>query len=293
MLRYEIPYAGGATIPKIIHQTYKSRDLPAALQQNVDALRKANPNWEYRFYDDQDAKDFIVNTYGHQMLACYERISPAYAASKADFFRYLLVYACGGVYLDIKSTFTIPIDEVVLPDDQYILSSWCNGPGEAYESFGLHDQVRHIPRGEYQQWHVIGCAGHPFLREVIKTVIHNIEDYKPWIHGVGRKGVLALTGPIAYTLAIHPLITLYNHRKVDTHDTLGLKYSIFKLSNSHLKFYSAPHYTTLNESIVIQRGAARLGASLYTGLRELRQKLSQFNETIKRSIGVSDGGPGD
>ena len=35
----------------------------------------------------------------------------------ADVFRYLAVYREGGVYLDVKSTVTCPLDEVLSPDD--------------------------------------------------------------------------------------------------------------------------------------------------------------------------------
>ncbi len=103
----------GKSIPKIIHQTFKTRNLPPELQENVDKLKAKNPGWEYRFYDDSDIIKFISTFYGYEILTYFERINPKYGAARADLFRYLLMYIYGGVYLDIKSTFTRPIDEVL------------------------------------------------------------------------------------------------------------------------------------------------------------------------------------
>lgn len=158
----------GVTIPKIIHQTYKSRDLPPQFQASIDQLKAANPGWDYRFYDDSDIAKFISTFYGPHILKYYERINPQYGPARADLFRYLLLYKYGGVYLDIKSTFTKPIDEVVQTDDQYLLAQWCNRKDEKHEGFGMQSELNMTDGGEFQQWHIISAPGHPFLRAVIK-----------------------------------------------------------------------------------------------------------------------------
>ena len=102
--------AEGAAIPRILHQTYHAADLPEPLRKNVEQLKQANPGWEYRFYDDAAIERFIAGTYGQRILGYYRRINPEYGAARADLFRYLLIYAVGGVYLDIKSRATQPLD---------------------------------------------------------------------------------------------------------------------------------------------------------------------------------------
>lgn len=53
----EVPAADA--IPRIIHQTHHTAELPQELKDSITALRTANPGWDYRFYDDADIEDFI------------------------------------------------------------------------------------------------------------------------------------------------------------------------------------------------------------------------------------------
>lgn len=45
--------AAAKLIPRIIHQTYKNRDLPPAAKQYMRTWHTMNPGWEVRFYDDE------------------------------------------------------------------------------------------------------------------------------------------------------------------------------------------------------------------------------------------------
>ncbi|MEL7656657.1 MAG: glycosyltransferase [Bacillota bacterium] len=247
-------------IPKIIHQTYKTRNLPAELQLIVDQLKAANPEWEYRFYADDDIVRFISTVYGQQVLAYYNRINPNYGAAKADLFRYLLMYKEGGVYLDIKSSFEKPINDILKQDDQYLLCGWDNRKGEKHEGFGLHKELSAIEGGEYEQWHIIAAPGSPFLRAVIHAVLTNIDRYMPW-HRTGMIGVLQLTGPIAYTLAIHPLLSKYPHRYERVHPAYGLVYSA--LQTSHKTLFK-DHYSRRTDSVVQLNGIKKFLGFLYS-----------------------------
>jgi mannosyltransferase OCH1-like enzyme len=110
-------------IPKIIHQTIRSKAaLHTLFQENIECLKSINPGWEHRLYDDEDCRQFILQAYGQDYLDTFNRIDSAYGAAKADFFRYLLMYEYGGVYLDIKSRTRLPLTQVLADDDHYILS---------------------------------------------------------------------------------------------------------------------------------------------------------------------------
>lgn len=212
-------------IPRIIHQV-SGAPLPPPLQRNIERTKAANPDWEHRFYDEAACQAFIHEHYGERILDIYLRIRPEYGAARGDLFRYLAVYAVGGVYLDIKSYLDRPIDSVIAQDDAYILAHWDNGPEGEHPGAGLHPELAGQPAGEFQQWHVIARPAHPFLRSVIAKVLANIETYRPWRQGVGRNGVLRVTGPVAYTLAILPILDRYPHRLLATPAEAGLRYSI-------------------------------------------------------------------
>ncbi|HEY1214910.1 MAG TPA: glycosyltransferase [Bryobacteraceae bacterium] len=238
-------------MPRILHQTYHSRELPAPLKAAVDRTRAANPDWRYCFYSDADILDYIRTEYGTQILADYLRIEPLYGAARADLFRYLLMYRTGGVYLDIKSAATRSLDEVLRPEDVYVLSQW-HGERFAGMGMGIHRALRGIAGTEYQQWHIVAAPGHPFLKNVIEYVLRNLRIYNPGIHGVGKTGVLSVTGPIAYTLAIHPLLKLHPHRFADSAADLGFDYNVVmtgRNSSAHRSLFRA-HYAELKRPVV-------------------------------------------
>jgi mannosyltransferase OCH1-like enzyme len=241
----------GKFIPAIVHQTYPTRDLPTHLRDAVDQTRNSNPTWEHRLYDDDDIVNFIRREYGEQTRSAYLSIDPMYGAARADLFRYLLMYRIGGVYLDIKSVARRDLSSVLRAQDTYILSQW-HGPVFTKLKMGVHRALRSIPGTEYQQWHIISAPGHPFLKRVIENVLRNLRIYNPGIHGIGKLGVLAVTGPIAYTLAIHPILTSYPHRFVDSAQDLGLDYNVFmnglNTKGHHCLFPT--HYSSLRRPIV-------------------------------------------
>jgi hypothetical protein len=239
----------GDRIPKIIHQTC-NRDVLELdeIRENIENMRLLNPNWEHCLYLDEDIENFILEYYGLEILQIYQSISSAYGAARADFFRYLLVYAKGGVYLDIKCEITRSLDEVIFTDDCFILSKWNNKEEDNYPGWGMHEELSLFDGGEYQQWHVISVPGHPFLRELILKVISNIQEYNVFRDGVGKFAVLRATGPIAYTLKIESMKSLCGFRQVDIEKDLGIKYSIYD-SMEHENL-TKKHYTRLNSPLI-------------------------------------------
>lgn len=227
-------------IPRLLHQTFQSWSaLPEPLRDNALHTQSQNPDYECSFYDDDDLPAAIESWYGAEMRETYLRIRPEWGPARADLFRYLCVYHLGGVYLDIKAHVRRPLREVIRKDDAYVISQWDH---DKYPEWGLLEWLPDVPGGEYHQWHVIGAPGHPFLEAVIERVVRGIQEYSPLKYGCGRHAVLRVTGPYAYTRAIHPLLSFYPHRRVDIERDLGIEYSIFPKRHDH-RAVMAGHYS--------------------------------------------------
>jgi mannosyltransferase OCH1-like enzyme len=277
------------TIPKIIHQTISNKNaLDDLVVRNIQYLKDLNKGWTYRLYDEAERRSFVLEFYGTEMLGYYDRITPLYGAAKADLFRYLALYEQGGVYIDIKSTINKPLDETLSSDDQYILSHWRNQRGQNYEGWGLHANVEGV-RNEYQQWHIIAARRHPFLKAVIDKVVDNIQNYDPFSDGVGKKGVMKLTGPVAYTSAITRVKDLYPHRLVEIED-LSFQYTIFppttrqKFGHEHIALFST-HYSTQVEPIVAAGETGPLQRISVGLLTQYRLTVRRGRNLIKRAVG--------
>lgn len=240
------------TIPKIIHQTSNSSLLSSEVEANVTRLKELNPGWDYRHYTDEAMFQFIQQEYPSDVVNAFNSINPEYGAARADFFRYLLMFKVGGVYLDIKSSCALPFDEIIHSTDQMVLATWNNGQGMPYANWGYHTQLPEFRLGEFQQWHIITKPNHPFLYGAILQVMRNIKGYVDNGSHIGAKGVLETTGPIAYSRAIAPLMLTFPHRLAGNHDDLGLIYSIYGGANpfSHRELGSR-HYTELTSPLII------------------------------------------
>lgn len=235
-------------IPRILHQTYSTRTVPDLLRESVESLRELNPSWLYRYWNDEDIIEFIKDAFGWDVLRIYLSINPQYGAARADLFRYLCVFHYGGVYLDIKSSIRDSLNKIIAVDDEYLLSYWNNAPGTRHSGYGIHPQLHFSPRGELQQWHVIAAPQHPFLGCVIERVLNNIVHYHPDVDGWGKQAVLTLSGPIAYTTAILPLLCKYRHRFIN-YDECSFEYKV--LDDHHAYLGGQMHYSNLTTPIVI------------------------------------------
>ncbi len=235
-------------ISRIIHQTAPNlSSLPAEIRANVEHLKALNPGWDYRFYDHGEALDYIGEHLGQDALRLCEAVDPRFGVIIADLFRYVAIHREGGIYLDIKSTARAPFDEILLPDDVYLLSQWRNRLGERYQGWGMMRELANLPGGELQQWHVIGAAGHPFLEQVIADTLRNMAQYHPVSFGRGKRAVEIVSGPICYTRAIIRLLPHFSARIVDI-ESCGIEYTIYEDRNHHMG--RAEHYSKIKAPIM-------------------------------------------
>jgi mannosyltransferase OCH1-like enzyme len=68
--------------------------------ENVEKLKKDNPDFEYHLYDDTECRAFIQANFEPDVAEAYDQLIPG--AFKADLWRYCVLYINGGFYLDIK-----------------------------------------------------------------------------------------------------------------------------------------------------------------------------------------------
>lgn len=263
-------------IPKKIHQiaiqgkSFLSDDI----RSSIEGLRNRNPTWEYELYAEPDILDYIVNFYGEDYKNLYLKINPQYMAAKADFFRYLLIYNEGGVYLDLKSTCLYPFDEVIDQNSSFIICAWDNLIGEEHEGFGRHAELNMLEHGEFIQWCIIAEPKNIFIKNIIDDIVFNINNYTPWTYGVGGRGVLKTTGPIPFSLSIIRTLRYSDNFDefgcvfVRNFKSLGLRY-ISSDRNEH--FSNKDHYSNKLAPIVMLNGRLYFLSTIYTLLVRIRR----------------------
>lgn len=96
--------------------------------------------------------------------------------------------------------------------------------------------------GAYEQWFLAYAPGHPYLKTMMDTMVAAIRS-RVRIDDSMKNVVLRLTGPDAYSAAIHIAVVQWGqrHREVDHHS--WLRYSA-NLKKTHLEYarLRRPHY---------------------------------------------------
>lgn len=164
------------TIPKVIYQTWKTKQLHPNVEKIRNDIQQLNPEYSMILYDDTDMDIFIKTNFSSKIYNCYLQL--AVGASKADFWRYCVLYLNGGVYLDIHSNIVKPLDKLIREDDQCIITREKN------------------PR-IFNNWIMIFEKNHPILLNAILNCCYNIENKT-------TTSIIYLTGPAGpFTNAIN------------------------------------------------------------------------------------------
>jgi len=143
-----------------------------------------NPlNHKYAHNDDDDGIDMYQPFSIDEIMRVREAYSQlSIGASRADLWRYLVLYEFGGIYSDIDSGVTRPCRFWVSPDADVV-----TGIGS---------------RGDVNQWVMIYRARHPILAATIRLAVDNILSHDTLYI---NSRVEAIAGPRVLTEAAHQL----------------------------------------------------------------------------------------
>ena len=154
---------GQRMIPRIIHQTW-IEDVSAIRYPQLYRLQNSwrNSGWEYRFYNDTEARTYIMDNFPALFLVTYDALVPG--AFKADLFRYLVLLREGGIYADIDILLETNLDSLIPPTLSYLVA---RDDGIA----GAHDQA-------YCLWNGLLAAapGHPVMARAIERVVNLVSS---------------------------------------------------------------------------------------------------------------------
>lgn len=185
-------------IPRVIYQTWHTKNLLPEMDNAVQKLKHANPGFRHELFDDTDCRNFIKSNFSSKVLYAYDSLIPG--AYKADLWRYCVLYLKGGVYVDIKFE---PVNgfsfESIIYDgemDEY----WCKDRKDHFKhNIGVYNAV------------MIVKPGNKYLAEAIKRIyIHCIKrDYTESSLNVTGPGLLGSILPKNITFGL-------DHKKFDT-----------------------------------------------------------------------------
>lgn len=205
-LAYQFPYDIEAKFPAYIWQTWKYTPASGDFGEN---FRPAEASWSamhpgfiHEVITDQVAVHLLRHLYTSvpEVLEAYDALP--LAVLKADFFRYLILLARGGIYSDID-TYSLKSASEWLPESV---------PREAV---GLVVGIEADPdrpdwaewysrRIQFCQWTIQSKPGHPVLRQIVANItLETLTKKKSaTLKSFKDKNVIEFTGPAVWTDAI-------------------------------------------------------------------------------------------
>ena len=248
----EFPADGAVRIPKIIHQTWKNTYIPSHYVEWIRSWNKHNPDWQYMFWTDESARNFIAEKYP-QILPAYD----GYLENirRADAMRYAILYEYGGVYADLDM-------ESLLPLDRIMRKYSCVLPQEPYEHPIIDSNVDHLVINA-----LMACrAKHPLM----KVFLDNIPKY------MHMWNVLDSTGPHYITLQYNEYTKETNLKPTDD-DGVYLapaEYFFPTIDPEKFSYMKTRCYNFENMSFLQKRGCVALKS------RGMKRKPYTFSFTV-------------
>jgi hypothetical protein len=183
-------------IPLNIFQTWYTLDLLPNMKQNVELLKKQNPEFTHYLYDDNMCRDFIREHFDDSVIWAFDKLKPG--AYKADLWRYCILYIHGGIYLDIKMKSVNNFKLIQITDQEY----WVKDMAHATT---ISNGKR--ANGIYQA--LMSCLPtNQILYKAICTIVNNC-----FLDNYTLINSLAVTGPaLIYTLNMD---TEFNELKLE------------------------------------------------------------------------------
>lgn len=221
-------------IPYIIHQTFKTNNVPNDMYNAASSYINLNKNYDYNFYDDDDIEN-IINEYdcsafpftNDELRSAYNKMNTG--AGKADLFRYAIVYKYGGCYFDIDTVCASPLDTFITEEDEVV-----SGLGG---------------RGDLHQWGLIYSKEHPFIKKTLENCVFHIlnETYVPGF----EKSLEGISGPPCLDISIKQVLNLpYDFRfSQGIHNINGFRINVLNgdLFGNNIEFKYHNYLNNLQE----------------------------------------------
>ena len=185
-------------------------DMPVHMQKYLNL----HPDWVPIIADDEQAHRFMTVVYANtSLLWAYERIHPRLGAARADIWRYAVLYAFGGVYIDADASFNAQLNSFIQPNDKFILSTERNTARSCYANrFRSIEEPAIFQKRIIVQWLLIAAPRHLFMYRALVDVVTAVRS----IHLNSSvllprmpplMVILCTTGPLLLTNSVSKVIT--------------------------------------------------------------------------------------
>ncbi|KAK0938027.1 alpha-1,6-mannosyltransferase Och1 [Friedmanniomyces endolithicus] len=205
-LSYAFPYDAEGKFPAYIWQTWKytpaSGEFSETFRPAEASWTELHPAFVHEVITDEVARHLVKHFYATvpEVVEAYNSLPMP--VMKADFFRYLILLARGGIYSDIDTTALKPAVEWVPAEVPRSIYGLVIGIEADPDRPDWHEWYSR--RIQFCQWTIQSKPGHPVLVDVVATITEETLRRKKAgeLDQKHIKSVVEFTGPAVWTDAI-------------------------------------------------------------------------------------------
>ncbi|TIA76053.1 hypothetical protein D6C83_00145 [Aureobasidium pullulans] len=205
-LAYQFPYDPESKFPAYIWQTWKVTPASGKFDEDFRpgeaAWTELHPTFVHEVITDDVAAHLIRHLYAAvpDVVAAYDAMPVP--VLKADFFRYLILLARGGIYSDIDTRALKSATEWVpseVPRSSYGMVIGIEADPDRPDWHEWYSR-----RIQFCQWTIQSKPGHPILRDLVATIAHETLRRKEAgkLTKSSIESIVEFTGPAIWTDAV-------------------------------------------------------------------------------------------
>jgi alpha 1,6-mannosyltransferase len=260
-LRYHFPYDIEPKFPAYIWQTWKYGPDSGKFEERLRPFEASwsthHPGFVHEVITDDAALHLISYLYASvpEVVEAYEAMP--LPVIKADFFRYLILLARGGIYSDIDTQALKPAIDWLPPNLDTSTVGLVVGIEADPDREDWNDW--YARRIQFCQWTIQSKPGHPVLRDIVATITE--DTLRMQKAGSLRKGkkptksIMEYTGPGVWTDA---LFSYFNNREY-------FDFSARQTNVSYSDFFEIREHKKIGDVVVLpitsfSPGVGQMGA---------------------------------
>ncbi|KAL8786215.1 MAG: hypothetical protein Q9213_002904 [Squamulea squamosa] len=197
------------------------------LQKSIWTWSTKNPSYDHKVLDGDSGRQFVQKHYSHDPYIMNTYLELKSLILRADYLRYLVLAAQGGIYSDLDTNAVRPIDTWLAEDSSKKTRAMV---GIEWDQLGGPT----TPEGLYMplqfcQWSLAFSAHHTLMVWMVKAVTRGLHDLAR-VHGVrlselhpkSNEDVLFTTGPVKWSQEIFAYLSFTSGTEVTHQNFTGL-----------------------------------------------------------------------
>lgn len=234
-------------VPNVVFQTWVNSSIPRRMFKGIEEFRNINYDYSFLLYNDADRDKYMKKSWGDREIYQIYKNS-VFQASKADIWRYCILYDKGGYYFDIKSSCETPLSKLNVSRG----ASMTHEPHNTFilPSFELLTENKTFDLNVIANWGFGFKKNHPLL----KIQIENIEKFSKFFKGKvfqnPKANILAFTGPGMLTKSYRDYLKIYK-KKISFNGIDFNGRGIYQVKGSRYRYKQSISYAGIKNSKIL------------------------------------------